>query len=198
MRRLAPATVLASAILLACLVEPGATVAQEAEARACADEVGRLEAAFPLDEATGEQASAIAREPSARKGAALESGQRREVGDLIRQARAAAERGDGQACLQGLAQARALLREAGVGGGQPGLATSASPGTGSSGGGAAGGGGGSSTTPPSGLAPAAGGGGALGGAGGGTAGGVTGGGGSGGSSGGSSGSGGGGSSGGGS
>jgi hypothetical protein len=180
MNRRAPSTVLALA-LAARLVEPAA--AQEEEAQACGDEVQRLEEAFPLDEATGEQAAAIAEEPSARKGAELERGQRQQVGDLIRRARAAAERGDGQACLQGLAEARALLREAGVGGGQPGLATDASPGTGSTGSGSAGaagaGGAGSSTTPPAGLAPGAGGGvggGALGGTGGGTAGGVTGGG----------------------
>jgi peptidoglycan DL-endopeptidase CwlO len=180
MSRRAPPTVLALA-LAARLVEPAA--AQEEEAQACGDEVQRLEEAFPLDEATGEQAAAIAQEPSARKGAGLETGQRQRVGDLIRRARAAAERGDGQACLQGLAEARALFREAGVGGGQPGLATDASPGTGSTGSGSAGAAGagsaGSSATPPVGLAPGAGGG-----SGGGTAGGLTGGGSTGGGSGG--------------
>jgi hypothetical protein len=188
MNRRAPLIVPALA-LAACLVGPAA--AQE-EARACADEVQRLEQAFPLDEASGEQTTAIAREPSARKGAELEGEQRQRVGDLMRRARAAGEGGDGQACLRSLAEARALLREAGVGGVQPGLATSASPGTGNTGSGSAGavgaGGAGSSATPPSGLASGAGGGGALGG-GAGTAGGVTGGG----SSGGGSGSGGGGS-----
>src|SRR3954454_7450792 len=92
------------------------------ESQACLDEVQRLVAAFPLD-AEDKQAAAIAQAPGARKGAALSEDQRWATGDQIKQAQAAGERGDGQGCLEHLAGARTLLRQGGLGGAQPGMAT---------------------------------------------------------------------------
>jgi hypothetical protein len=116
------------ALTLACPAGPA--LAQEAQA--CADELGRLSAAFGIDEARGEAEIAIARAPGARQGAELTADQRRKIADRIQQAREAGERGDRQSCLEGLQQSRTLLRQAGLGGGQPG--TAEAPGAATSGG----------------------------------------------------------------
>jgi hypothetical protein len=107
------------------LVLPLAGAAADArgqDAQACVDEVARLVERFPLD-AEGEQARAIAGAAGARKGAALSEGQRRAIGSDIEQARAAGGRRDGKACLEHLNAARLALREGGLGGLQPGMAT---------------------------------------------------------------------------
>lgn len=104
------------ALTLTCLAGP----ASAQDAGACAKEVGRLSDAFGVDAGSGEAEVALAQEPGSRKGAAMSSEQRRQVGDLVQQARRAGEQGDSKGCLQGLAEARALLRQAGLGGGQPG------------------------------------------------------------------------------
>jgi hypothetical protein len=113
------------AFALICIAR--APVAQDAGA--CADEVQRLEEGLPVihDQAS---ATAIAREPGARKGASLGEDQRRQVSALIEQARTAAEDGDGALCMQSLTEARALLREAGFGSGEPGSASTDRSGTG--------------------------------------------------------------------
>jgi hypothetical protein len=101
------------------------------DARACVNEVQRLSEAFPLVGGHGDQAgAAIAQAPGARKGAGLGEEQRRQIGDLVEEARAAGERGDGAGCLQRLAEARALLRQAGLGSRQPGSPSSAGSGVG--------------------------------------------------------------------
>jgi hypothetical protein len=121
---------------------PDAPRAQEAQA--CLDEVRRLTEVFPLDE-RGDQAANIAAQPATRKGAALGQGQRKAIGDQIERARAAGEGGEGAGCMAGLAQARAGLREGGVGGAQPGLATGDGLGDAATGSGGSGGGGSSTT-----------------------------------------------------
>jgi hypothetical protein len=96
------------------------------DARACVNEVQRLSEAFPLIGGHGGRAgAAIAQAPGARKGAGLGEEQHRQIGDLVQEARAAGERGDGGGCLQRLAEARALLRQAGLGSRQPGSPSSA-------------------------------------------------------------------------
>lgn len=100
------------------------------DARACVNEVQRLSEAFPLTGGSGQASTAIAQAPGARKGAALGDEQRRQIGNLVQEARAAGEQGDGTGCLQRLAEARALLREAGLGSRQPGSAPDASSGVG--------------------------------------------------------------------
>lgn len=119
------------------------------EAQACADQVGQLAAAFAIDRSEGGKVqAAIEQEPGSRKGASLDEEQRHRLGTLVEEARQAGERGDGQGCLQRLAEVRTVLREAGVGGGQPGTADS--PGTRAVGGGTTGTAG--TTTPPAGSA----------------------------------------------
>jgi hypothetical protein len=115
MRRSTTPWVLAFA--LTCIAR--ASVAQDAGS--CVDEVQRLDEGLPVihDQAS---AAAIAREPGARKGASLREDQRLQVSALIEQARSAGEGGDGAGCMQSLTQARELLREAGLGSGQPGSA----------------------------------------------------------------------------
>lgn len=133
------------------------------DAQACADELGRLAAAFGIDEGRGEAGAAIAQAPGARQGAGLTSDQRREIAGRVEQAREAGARGDSQGCLEGLQQSRTLLRQAGLGGGQPGTAAPAGA-VGSGGSGGSAGtpatlpGLGSSTTAPTGGSGAGGGG----------------------------------------
>ena len=110
------------ALIMACSAARPA--AAQGEAEACANEVQRLADAFAIEGGGGggELGAAIADQPGARKGASLGRQERQRVGDLVARARQAGEQGDGQACLQHLAETRALLREAGLGGGQPGTA----------------------------------------------------------------------------
>lgn len=110
------------ALIMACSAARPA--AAQGEAEACANEVQRLADAFAIEGGGGggEMGAAIADQPGARKGASLGQQERQRVGDLVARARQAGEQGDGQACLQHLAETRALLREAGLGGGQPGTA----------------------------------------------------------------------------
>src|SRR4051794_11547343 len=111
-------TLLALALALICIAR--GSFAQDAGS--CVDEVQRLDEGLPVihDQAN---AAAIAREPGARKGASLGEDQRRQVSALIEQARTAGEKGDGGRCMQSLTGARELLREAGFGAGQPGIAS---------------------------------------------------------------------------
>ena len=126
-----------SAAVLVLALTCAARPALPQEARACANEVQRLSEGLPLVHAEGREEDALAQEPSARKGASLPDKRRKQIEDLVRQAGAAGEQGDGQGCLKGLAEARALLREAGLGSSQPGSATYGGPaGTGSAAGGA--------------------------------------------------------------
>lgn len=112
----------AFAIPLLALALAGPARAQD-EAAACADEVRRLSDAFAIEGGDGGEArAAIAGQPGARKGASLTAEERRRLGDLVAGARRDAEQGEGQDCLRQLGEARALLREAGLGGGQPGTA----------------------------------------------------------------------------
>jgi hypothetical protein len=106
-----------------------ARVSVAQDAGSCVDEVQRLDEGLPVihDQAS---AAAIAREPGARKGASLGEDQRRQVSALIEQARTAGEEGDGGRCMQSLTEARALLREAGFGAGEPGSASDARSGPG--------------------------------------------------------------------
>ena len=112
------------ALALTCIAR--GSVAQDAGS--CVDEVQRLDEGLP---AVHDQASAAAlgREPGARKGASLGEDQRRQVSALIEQARSAGKGGDGGRCMQSLTQARELLREAGLGAGQPGIASDTRLGT---------------------------------------------------------------------
>jgi hypothetical protein len=136
-------------LALTCAAQP----AYAQDARACANEVQRLSEGLPLLHAQGREGEALAQEPGARKGASLPDEQRQHITDLVREAAAAGERGDGPGCVKGLGEARALLREAGLGSGQPGPATYDSPaGSGSAADGADLGGAGSAVTsarPPS-------------------------------------------------
>lgn len=114
------------ALAWACLAA-GPVMAQEAQA--CVNEVQRLSQAFAIE--PGGARADIATQPGARKGATLSDEQRQRVGTLVTNAREAGERGDEQGCLQRLGEARALLRQAGLGGGQPGTADSPGTSTGS-------------------------------------------------------------------
>ena len=126
-----------SAVVLVLALTCAARPALPQEARACVNEVQRLSEGLPLVHAEGREEDALAQEPGARKGASLPDERRKQIEDLVRQAGAAGEQGDGQGCLKGLAEARALLREAGLGSSQPGSATYGGPaGTGSAAGGA--------------------------------------------------------------
>jgi len=111
-----PPSVPLLALALACIAPPAAGQ----DARACADEVQRLSEAFSLTDSNPKTSVPIAQEPGAREGASLTNAQRKQIGDLVRQARNAGERGDGDGCLRGLTEARALLRQGGIGSAQPG------------------------------------------------------------------------------
>lgn len=89
----------------------------------------------------------LAREPGTRRGASIGNEQRQKIRGVMDEARDAGERGDGPGCVERLAQARTMLREAGIGSSQPGGAGGGDTASGTAGGGAAGsqGGGGSST-----------------------------------------------------
>jgi hypothetical protein len=113
------------AVALTCIAS--AAVAQDAGS--CVDEVQRLDQGLPVIHEPASETD-IAREPGARKGASLGEDQRRQVTALIEQARTAGADGDGERCMQSLTQARALLREAGFGSGQPGSASNTPSGTG--------------------------------------------------------------------
>jgi hypothetical protein len=120
--------VAAVALASACLTgDPAA--AQEAQA--CVDQVGQLAAAFAIEGDGGEVRAAIGQEPGSRKGARLGEEQRRRIGALVQEARQAGEQGDAQGCLQRLGEVRAALRDAGIGGGQPGTADTPGTSTGS-------------------------------------------------------------------
>jgi len=108
------------ALLALCCTLPAPAHAA-ADAAACVDEVARLTERFPIN-AEGEQTKPLAGTAGARKDASLSAADRRAIGDQIETARAAGERGDGEACLRNLAQARTALRESGVGGAQSGMA----------------------------------------------------------------------------
>ena len=115
--------------------------------RTRANEVQRLSEGLPLLHAQGREGETLA-QYSARKGASLPDERRQHIADLVRQAAAAGEQGDGQGCVKGLGEARVLLREAGLGSSQPGPATYDSPaGAGSAAGEANLGGAGSTSTP---------------------------------------------------
>jgi hypothetical protein len=110
------------------------TQARAQDARACVDEVQRLEERFPLGN-QGEQTREIAGAVGARKGAGLSEDQRHAIGGEIKQARAAGGRQGGKGCMEHLNAARLGLRQGGVGGAQPGMATGGDPMGGGSGGG---------------------------------------------------------------
>lgn len=140
------ATSSAAVLVLALMYAVRPALAQDA--RACANEVQRLSEGLPLLHAEGREGETLAQEPGARKGASLPDERRQHIADLVRQAAAAGERGDGQGCVKGLGEARVLLREAGLGSSQPGPATYDSPaGAGSAAGEANLGGAGSTSTP---------------------------------------------------
>jgi hypothetical protein len=120
-----------------------APIAGAQDARACVNEVDRLSSSFAIE---GGNDSAIAQRPSARQGASLQPEQHRQISDLLQQARAAGENGDGQACTQGLGRARIALRQAGIGSAQPGAPAGTGLSTGSSAG-SAGGAAGTATVP---------------------------------------------------
>jgi Spy/CpxP family protein refolding chaperone len=152
------------ALALTCIAQPSAAQ----DAGSCVDEVQRLSEGLPVVDAGGREGAAdIAQEPGARRGASLGEEQRQQIADLVQQARTAGEQGDGGRCMQSLTEARALLREAGLGSTQPGTASDAGLGTGLVGSGTPGvaGGAGSPVTPPGGAGPATTGAGAAGGAG---------------------------------
>jgi hypothetical protein len=107
------------ALALTCAVQPA--LAQDA--RSCANEVRRLSEGLPILHAEDREGEPLAEEPGARKGASLQGEQRERIEGLVGRAGAAAEQGDGQGCMDSLAEARALLREAGLGSGQPGSST---------------------------------------------------------------------------
>lgn len=107
----------ALALVLACAGQPAA--AQETEARACVSEINRISESFALSGANDSNRT-FAQEPSTRKGATLGPQEQKEINEILQRARTAGEHGDGQACAQGLAQARTALRQVGVGGAQPG------------------------------------------------------------------------------
>lgn len=134
-----------TSFLLLALAGLARPVEAQSPAEACVNEIRRLSEAFGIDEAAGEARVAVEQAPGARKGATLGAEQRREIGRLARDAREAGERGDEAGCVQRLAGARSLLREAGLGAGQAGTADSGPGVAGSAGitgnGGAAGGGG---------------------------------------------------------
>ena len=112
-----------TALLLALCCAVPAPARAGPDAAACVDQVDRLTERFPVN-AEGEQARSLAGAAGSRQGASLSQEQRRAIGSRIEAARAAGERGDGEACLTNLAEVRAALREAGVGGVQPGMAGS--------------------------------------------------------------------------
>src|SRR5688500_4728582 len=87
------------------------------DARAGVNELDRLSSSFSIESGSDR---AIGERPSARQGAALQPGQHKQISEVLQQARAAGERGDGQACTQGLVRAREALRQAGIGSAQPG------------------------------------------------------------------------------
>jgi hypothetical protein len=62
----------------------------------------------------------IAMEPGARRGASLGDEQRQRIRGLMDEARTAGQRGDGQGCVQRLAEARTMLRQTAIGSTQPG------------------------------------------------------------------------------
>jgi hypothetical protein len=148
MQRITPLSVLAVALTWG--VSPAA--AQEADA--CVDEVQRLAESFSLEPGR-EVDAAIAQAPSARKGASLGNEQRRQIGELVEAARNAGEQGDGAGCVQRLSEARLLLRQAGIGSGQPGSANLPSAATAPGGSSPQGVAGGAATTLPGGTAAGA-------------------------------------------
>ena len=143
-------TALSLSALALVLAHAGLPAAAQEEASACVKEIDRLSNSFSLP-GRNDTDSAFAQEPSTRKGATLGPEQHKQISEILQNARTAGERGDGQACAQGLAQARMALRQAGVGGSQPGAPPPLGPNTrsgggtsgGATGGGASGGGGGS-------------------------------------------------------
>jgi hypothetical protein len=162
MHRITSASVLALA--LACVADPSAAQ----DARACTNEVQRLSESFSLADTKEQGGRPVAQAPSARQGATFGDEQKKHLDDLIQQARTAGEQGDGALCTQKLTEARATLREAGIGSSQPGSALG--QGRGSTGGrtpGAAGGAGSSPGGAPTGADRGTAGGGAGGGMGGG-------------------------------
>jgi hypothetical protein len=110
-----------------CLARPA--IAQDA--RACVNEVDRLSASFSIE---GGNDNAIAHRPSARQGASLQPEQHKQISEILQEARAAGDNGDGQACAQGLGRARTALRQAGIGSAQPGAPAGTGLSPGSSGG----------------------------------------------------------------
>jgi hypothetical protein len=124
-----------AALVLALPLAIAAREARLQDAQACVNEVRRLVERFPLDE-QGEQARPIAGAAGARKNASLTGDQRRAIGQQIEEARASGEQGDGAACIERLNAARTALREGGLGGIQPGMATGGGPLGGTGGGGA--------------------------------------------------------------
>lgn len=101
------------------------------EADACRDEVQRVSETFGFLRTEAGDSAAVAQEPGTRQGAELGDTQRREITDLLEQARSAGETGDGAGCLEALRTARVMLREAGFGSPLPGAATQAGSATGS-------------------------------------------------------------------
>ena len=112
--------------LVALMALPSSAVGQDA--KACVNEVERLSSSFSIESGND---NAIAQRPSARQGASLTPEQHKQISDVLRQARAAGENGDGAACTQGLGRARVALRQAGIGSAQPGApaGTGLSPGS---------------------------------------------------------------------
>lgn len=150
MRRNSAISLSALALVLACAGQPAAAQETEAGARACVSEIDRISESFSLSGAN-ESGRTFTQEPSTRKGATLGPQEHKEINEILQRARTAGEHGDGQACAQGLAQARMALRQVGVGGAQPGAPPRFGPNTrsgggtsgGATGGGANGGGSGS-------------------------------------------------------
>ncbi|WP_207482242.1 hypothetical protein [Arenibaculum pallidiluteum] len=61
-------------------------------------------------------------QPGARKGTSFTEEDRRRIEEAVREARAAGERGDGAGCVRRLAEARQMIRQAGIGSGRGGMA----------------------------------------------------------------------------
>lgn len=120
MRAMTLPILLSSAAVAAALgaASPAVAPAYAQDARACADEVQRLSEGFSLDRggASSPGGGISAGQPGTRAGASgLNDTQRSQVRELTQQARAAGQRGDGPQCMQKLNEARAMLRQAGVG-----------------------------------------------------------------------------------
>jgi hypothetical protein len=109
----------------ACIAEPSAAQ----DARACTNEVQRLSEGFPAAGGSTQSPAVSAQQPGARVDAGTDETQQRQIRGMMQEARTAGEQGNGPLCMQNLNKARTMLRQAGVGSGQPGIVTPGGQGT---------------------------------------------------------------------